>query len=72
MYMLKKYFKYMFICYFNFSLSYTQINDICFYLHVAIGTDAVKNPEDENEYFFYLLNFNPFVCSYQKVYKLHF
>ena len=40
MYMLKKYFKYF--CYFNFSLSYTPINDICLYLHVAIRTDAIK------------------------------
>ena len=35
-----KYFKY--ICYFNFSLNYTPISDICFYLYVAMETVVIK------------------------------
>ena len=46
------FFKY--ICYFNFSLNYTTIGDICFYLYVTMETVAnklkifilSKNPDD--------------------------
>ena len=41
MYMLKKYIL-KFIRYFNFSLNYTPISDICFYCHVSMETVANK------------------------------